>query len=237
MVEVAFGGRRRGRVERETDEERNASSAEGCARCEERRAANVRRALVAGRISGISDRDSPALGHAAPCPNRLRLCNARERSRDRRAPCVIPTSVRIFVCTERQDMRRSFDALALAVRERLALARSGERRALRVREQEWVAHQGALVRSQRLLHALQVTSSRAVRAAGGRHAGLPARRDRHPHARDASSQRRKVISRSMRRRNKFSMIRRSRLAFVTYATNARGYLDSSMTADFLCTTT
>jgi len=34
---------------------------------------------------------------------------------------VIPTTVRIFVCTERQDMRRSFDGLALAVRERLAL--------------------------------------------------------------------------------------------------------------------
>ena len=34
---------------------------------------------------------------------------------------MIPTSVRIFVCTERQDMRRSFDALALAVREVLAL--------------------------------------------------------------------------------------------------------------------
>ena len=34
---------------------------------------------------------------------------------------MIPTSVRIFVCTERQDMRRSFDALALAVRERLDL--------------------------------------------------------------------------------------------------------------------
>jgi transposase len=34
---------------------------------------------------------------------------------------VIPAAVRIFVCTERQDMRRSFDALALAVRERLAL--------------------------------------------------------------------------------------------------------------------
>jgi transposase len=32
---------------------------------------------------------------------------------------VIPAGVRIFVCTERQDMRRSFDALA--VRERLAL--------------------------------------------------------------------------------------------------------------------
>ena len=34
---------------------------------------------------------------------------------------MIPTSVRIFVCTERQDMRRSFDALALAVKERMAL--------------------------------------------------------------------------------------------------------------------
>jgi transposase len=34
---------------------------------------------------------------------------------------MIPTSVRIFVCTERQDMRRSFDALALAVKERLDL--------------------------------------------------------------------------------------------------------------------
>ena len=34
---------------------------------------------------------------------------------------MIPTSVRIFVCTERQDMRRSFDALALVVRESLSL--------------------------------------------------------------------------------------------------------------------
>jgi transposase len=34
---------------------------------------------------------------------------------------MIPSQVRIFVCTERQDMRRSFDALALAVRERLSL--------------------------------------------------------------------------------------------------------------------
>jgi transposase len=34
---------------------------------------------------------------------------------------MIPSQVRIFVCTERQDMRRSFDALALAVRDRLAL--------------------------------------------------------------------------------------------------------------------
>lgn len=34
---------------------------------------------------------------------------------------MIPRSVRIFVCTERQDMRRSFDALALAVKERMGL--------------------------------------------------------------------------------------------------------------------
>jgi transposase len=34
---------------------------------------------------------------------------------------LIPDAVRIFVCTERQDMRRSFDRLALAVRESLAL--------------------------------------------------------------------------------------------------------------------
>ena len=34
---------------------------------------------------------------------------------------MIPTSVRIFVCAERQDMRRSFDGLALVVRERLVL--------------------------------------------------------------------------------------------------------------------
>ena len=32
---------------------------------------------------------------------------------------MIPSSVRIFVCTSPQDMRRSFDGLALAVRERL----------------------------------------------------------------------------------------------------------------------
>lgn len=32
---------------------------------------------------------------------------------------MIPSSVRIFVCNEPQDMRRSFDGLALAARERL----------------------------------------------------------------------------------------------------------------------
>ncbi|MCA9712751.1 MAG: IS66 family insertion sequence element accessory protein TnpB, partial [Myxococcales bacterium] len=34
---------------------------------------------------------------------------------------MIPTSVRIFVCTEPQDMRRSFDGLALAAREVLGV--------------------------------------------------------------------------------------------------------------------
>jgi transposase len=32
---------------------------------------------------------------------------------------MIPTSVRIFVCAEPQDMRRSFDALALAAQDHL----------------------------------------------------------------------------------------------------------------------
>jgi len=34
---------------------------------------------------------------------------------------MIPASVRIFVCTEPQDLRRSFDGLALAARERLGV--------------------------------------------------------------------------------------------------------------------
>jgi transposase len=33
---------------------------------------------------------------------------------------LIPSSTRIFVCTERQDMRRSFDALAAVVQQLLA---------------------------------------------------------------------------------------------------------------------
>ena len=32
---------------------------------------------------------------------------------------MIPSSTRIFVCTVRQDMRRSFDSLALAAKEHL----------------------------------------------------------------------------------------------------------------------
>lgn len=34
---------------------------------------------------------------------------------------MIPTSVRIFVCTEPQDMRRGFDGLALAARQLLGI--------------------------------------------------------------------------------------------------------------------
>ena len=34
---------------------------------------------------------------------------------------MIPADVRIFVCTERQDLRKSFDGLALAARERLRM--------------------------------------------------------------------------------------------------------------------
>ena len=32
---------------------------------------------------------------------------------------MLPTSVRIMVCTQAQDMRRSFDTLALVVRQHL----------------------------------------------------------------------------------------------------------------------
>ncbi len=37
---------------------------------------------------------------------------------------MIPSTVRIFVCTEPQDMRRSFDGLALATRPSLLEADS-----------------------------------------------------------------------------------------------------------------
>jgi transposase len=33
---------------------------------------------------------------------------------------MIPTTVRVFVCTEPVDMRRGFDGLALLAREKLA---------------------------------------------------------------------------------------------------------------------
>ena len=75
---------------------------------------------------------------------------------------MIPTAVRIFVCTERQDMRRSFDALALAVRESLSL--DPESGALFVFASKRGNRIKVLVRSQRLLHALQTVARRDFRA-------------------------------------------------------------------------
>lgn len=73
---------------------------------------------------------------------------------------MIPSQVRIFVCTERQDMRRSFDALALAVRERLGLEpESGalfvfaSRRGNRVKVL-WFDHNGYCLLYKRLHRAL-----------------------------------------------------------------------------------
>ena len=73
---------------------------------------------------------------------------------------MIPTQVRIFVCTERQDMRRSFDAFALAVRDRLALdPESGalfvfaSRRGNRL-EGPWFDHNGYCLLYKRLHRAL-----------------------------------------------------------------------------------
>ena len=73
---------------------------------------------------------------------------------------MIPTAVRIFVCTERQDMRRSFDALALAVRERLALDPEGgslfvfaSKRSNRVKVL-WFDHNGYCILYKRLHGAL-----------------------------------------------------------------------------------
>src|SRR5580704_3786699 len=68
-----------------------------------------------------SPRSRSRVERSDPRSSRLRQHNARAPARGTGAEAVIPTAVRIFVCTERQDMRRSFDALALAVRENLAL--------------------------------------------------------------------------------------------------------------------
>ena len=50
---------------------------------------------------------------------RLRGEGAFTFTRRARSPLMFPASIRIFVCTAPQDMRRSFDGLALAVQERL----------------------------------------------------------------------------------------------------------------------
>jgi transposase len=73
---------------------------------------------------------------------------------------VIPQSVRIFVCTEPQDMRRSFDSLALVVKERLqrdpqngALYVFANRRANRLKVL-WFDHNGYCILYKRLHRAL-----------------------------------------------------------------------------------
>jgi len=67
-----------------------------------------------------------------------------------------PSSVRIFVCTEPQDMRRSFDGLALAAQERLgqdpfsgALFVFANRKANRLKVL-WVDHNGCCILYKRL---------------------------------------------------------------------------------------
>jgi transposase len=73
---------------------------------------------------------------------------------------MLPSSVRIFVCTEPQDMRRSFDTLALVTRQLLgADPQSGalfvfvSRRATRVKVLWW-DHNGYCLLYKRLHRAL-----------------------------------------------------------------------------------
>lgn len=75
---------------------------------------------------------------------------------------MIPSSVRIFVCTTPQDMRRSFDALALAAQERLGEdPRSGaifvfiNRRANRLKAL-WFDHNGFCILYKRVHQAVFV---------------------------------------------------------------------------------
>lgn len=72
---------------------------------------------------------------------------------------MIPTTVRIFVCTEPQDMRRSFDGLALAAEQHLeedpksgALFVFVNKRRNRVKVL-WFDHNGYCLLYKRLHHA------------------------------------------------------------------------------------
>jgi len=92
---------------------------------------------------------------------------------------MIPRSVRIFVCTERQDMRRSFDTLALQVKERLgldpqdgALYVFGNKRANRVKVL-WFDRNGYCILYKRLHGARFVLPD--PREQGGRTARIDAR--------------------------------------------------------------
>ena len=91
---------------------------------------------------------------------------------------MLPTSVRIMVCTQAQDMRRSFDTLALVVRQHLG-GGPAERLTLRVRRQATDAGEGPLVGPQRVLPPLQATPPRPVRRAPGlgRHTVDPDQRE------------------------------------------------------------
>ena len=77
---------------------------------------------------------------------------------------MLPASVRIFICTEPQDMRRSFDGLALAT---MQVLRPGPAlwRTVRLSQQALQPSRGLMVGHQRLLPALQKVASGPVRPA------------------------------------------------------------------------
>jgi hypothetical protein len=58
-------------------------------------------------------------GERVRIPWGFRRRRAVAASRRARTAPVIPSAVRIYVCTGPQDMRRSFDGLSLAVEQRL----------------------------------------------------------------------------------------------------------------------
>ena len=80
---------------------------------------------------------------------------------------MLPPSVRIFVCTEPQDMRRSFDRLELVTKELLGEdPQSGARYVVRLEESD--EGKGALVGSQRLSPPSKASSPGVVSLALGR---------------------------------------------------------------------
>ena len=119
---------------------------------------------------------------------RVRRDDARSRARRAEGARAIPTSVRIFVCAERRDMRRSFDALALVIREGLSLDQAARSSCSRASA---ATASGPLVRSQRLLHRLYKRLHRASFELPDIGAHRTPRST--PRARDAASRRRKVI--------------------------------------------
>ena len=84
---------------------------------------------------------------------------------------MIPSSVRIFVCAEAQDMRRSFDGLSLAAREHLGedpdsgalfIFTNKRRNRLKVL---WFDHNGHCLLYKRLHHArFELPDERSVDA-------------------------------------------------------------------------